>query len=79
MPRSDYDKGLHHPDTVDRLRTINDAWARITDAATSDRNPDMRRADPVLVINGRHLLVGHRFKNWKQLFHTANALLERPR
>ena len=76
MPRADYDTGLNHPDTRGRIQAINEAWRKITAAATNGRNPDMRRADPVLVINGRHLLVGHRFKDWEQLFHTANALLE---
>ena len=74
MPRADYDAGLAHPDTQARLADINAKHARIREAAG-----DLTAADPVVVVNGRHLLIGSRFRSLRSLIHTGNVLIERDR
>ena len=70
MPRSDYDAGLNHPETQARLRDVNARYERIKQEAG-----DLATADPILLLNGRHLIVAHRFRTLKAAFHTANALI----
>ena len=36
---------------------------------------DMKNAHPVILIDGRHLIVGHHFSTLTEAFHTANALM----
>ena len=70
MPRADYNTGRNHPDTKARLKGVNERYARIRAAAG-----DMKHADPVILINGRYLIVGHRFRRVIDAFQTANALI----
>ena len=75
MPRQDYDQGLADPETQARIRDVNARYAHIEAAATDKRNPDMRHAPPIVLINGRHLIVGHRFRRVRDALHTASALV----
>ena len=72
MPRADYDAGRNHPATKARLKGVNERYARIRAAVGI-----MKHADPVILIDGRYLIVGHRFTSVIDAFHTANALIER--
>lgn len=72
MPRADYDAGLAHPETQARLHAVNERYARIQAVAG-----DLRHADPIILVNGHHLVVAHRFRKLVQAFHTANAIIAR--
>ena len=70
MSEEEYERGLNDPATQARIQGINERYRAAEEAAGN-----LYEADPVFVINGRHLIVGKRFGTIEQAFRTANAII----
>ena len=72
MPMEEYRQGLNHPATQTRLKGINHRFKAVEEAAGL-----LGGDDPVLLVNGRYLIVGSRFETLEQTFRTANVFIRK--
>ena len=69
MPVEDYERGIGDPATQERMNGINARYESVKDAIHVGKD------DLVLLVNGRHLIVGERFETLEQAFRTANLVI----
>ena len=72
MPMEEYQQGLNHPSTQTRLKGINHRFKAVEEAVGL-----LGGDDPVLLVNGRYLIVGSKFETLEQTFRTANVFIRK--
>ena len=72
MPIEDYERGKR--ESARRLAEINERYAQAEEHAGA-----VLWTGPVLVVNGRHLIIGGRFETLEQAFRTANLVVREER
>lgn len=67
----------HKRDSKHTIRAIQEARARHDATIEATRPGELSWAAPILIVNGRHLLIGSRFESLEAMLHTANRTVRR--